>query len=149
MSLKQRLQDDMKTALRAKESTMLSTIRLAIAEIKRFETDKMRTEADDAQIIAILTKMVKQRKDSAKIYTEAQRIDLAEKELAEIEILNQYLPQMLSESDIQTEVHSIITQTGFSSPTQMGKIMSLLKTRLAGKADMREVNRIVKAILTK
>lgn len=149
MSLKQRLQDDMKTALRAKESTMLSTIRLAIAEIKRFETDKMRTEADDAQIIAILTKMVKQRKDSAKIYTEAQRIDLAEKELAEIEILNQYLPQMLSESDIQTEVHSIITQTGFSSPTQMGKIMSLLKTRLAGKADMGEVNRIVKAILTK
>lgn len=149
MSLKQRLQDDMKTALRAKESTMLSTIRLAIAEIKRFETDKMRTEADDAQIIAILTKMVKQRKDSAKIYTEAQRIDLAEKELAEIEILNRYLPQMLSESDIQTEVHSIITQTGFSSPTQMGKIMSLLKTRLAGKADMREVNRIVKAILTK
>lgn len=149
MSLKQRLQDDMKTALRAKESTMLSTIRLAIAEIKRFETDKMRTEADDAQIIAILTKMVKQRKDSAKIYTEAQRIDLAEKELAEIEILNRYLPQMLSESDIQTEVHSIITQTGFSSPTQMGKIMSLLKTRLAGKADMGEVNRIVKAILTK
>lgn len=149
MSLKQRLQDDMKTALRAKESTTLSTIRLAIAEIKRFETDKIRVDADDAQISAILTKMIKQRKDSAKIYTEAKRIDLAEKELAEIEILNRYLPQMLSENDIQAEVQAIIAQTGFSSPAEMGKIMSLLKTRLAGKADMGEVNRIVKAVLSK
>ncbi len=95
MSLKTQLTEDMKTAMRAKDQVSLSTIRLINAAIKQFEVDE-RTEADDAKVISILTKMVKQRKDSAKIYTEAGRQDLADKENAEIEILNRYLPQMMS-----------------------------------------------------
>ena len=95
MSLKTQLTEDMKTAMRAKDQVSLSTIRLINAAIKQFEVDE-RTEADDAKVISILTKMVKQRKDSAKIYAEAGRQDLADKENAEIEILNRYLPQMMS-----------------------------------------------------
>ena len=101
MSLKTQLTEDMKTAMRAKDQVSLSTIRLINAAIKQFEVDE-RTEADDAKVISILTKMVKQRKDSAKIYTEAGRQDLADKENAEIEILNCYLPQMMSAEEIKT-----------------------------------------------
>jgi len=105
MSLKTQLTEDMKTAMRAKDQVSLSTIRLINAAIKQFEVDE-RTEADDAKVISILTKMVKQRKDSAKIYTEAGRQDLADKENAEIEILNCYLPQMMSAEEIKTVVEA-------------------------------------------
>lgn len=147
MSLKTQLTEDMKTAMRAKDQVSLSTIRLINAAIKQFEVDE-RTEADDAKVISILTKMVKQRKDSAKIYTEAGRQDLADKENAEIEILNRYLPQMMSAEEIKTAVEAAVAETGASGMADMGKVMGVLKTRLAGKADMGEVNRILKAALT-
>ena len=147
MSLKTQLTEDMKTAMRAKDQVSLSTIRLINAAIKQFEVDE-RTEADDAKVISILTKMVKQRKDSAKIYTEAGRQDLADKENAEIEILNRYLPQMMSAEKIKTVVEAAIAETGASGMADMGKVMGVLKTRLAGKADMGEVNKVLKAALT-
>ena len=147
MSLKTQLTEDMKTAMRAKDQVSLSTIRLINAAIKQFEVDE-RTEADDAKVISILTKMVKQRKDSAKIYIEAGRQDLADKENAEIEILNRYLPQMMSAEEIKTVVEAVIAETGASGMADMGKVMGVLKTRLAGKADMGEVNKILKAALT-
>lgn len=147
MSLKTQLTEDMKTAMRAKDQVSLNTIRLINAAIKQFEVDE-RTEADDAKVISILTKMVKQRKDSAKIYTEAGRQDLADKENAEIEILNRYLPQMMSAEEIKTVVEAAIAETGASGMADMGKVMGVLKTRLAGKADMGEVNKILKAALT-
>lgn len=147
MSLKTQLTEDMKTAMRAKDQVSLSTIRLINAAIKQFEVDE-RTEADDTKVISILTKMVKQRKDSAKIYTEAGRQDLADKENAEIEILNRYLPQMMSAEEIKTVVEAVIAETGASGIADMGKVMGVLKTRLAGKADMGEVNKVLKAALT-
>ena len=147
MSLKTQLTEGMKTAMRAKDQVSLSTIRLINAAIKQFEVDE-RTEADDAKVISILTKMVKQRKDSAKIYTEAGRQDLADKENAEIEILNRYLPQMMSAEEIKTVVEAVIAETGASGMADMGKVMGVLKTRLAGKADMGEVNKVLKAALT-
>jgi len=147
MSLKTQLTEDMKTAMRAKDQVSLSTIRLINAAIKQFEVDE-RTEADDAKVISILTKMVKQRKDSAKIYTEAGRQDLADKENAEIEILNRSLPQMMSTEEIKTVVDAAIAETGASGMADMGKVMGVLKTRLAGKADMGEVNKVLKAALT-
>ena len=147
MSLKTQLTEDMKTAMRAKDQVSLSTIRLINAAIKQFEVDE-RTEADDTKVISILTKMVKQRKDSAKIYTEAGRQDLADKENAEIEILNRYLPQMMSAEEIKTVVEAAIVETSASGMADMGKVMGVLKTRLAGKADMSEVNKVLKAALT-
>lgn len=147
MSLKAQLTEDMKTAMRAKDQTTLSTIRLINAAIKQFEVDE-RTEADDGKVIAIITKMVKQRKDSANIYTEAGRQDLADKENAEIEILYRYLPQMMSAEEIRTAVETVIAMTGASSMADMGKAMGVLKTQLAGKADMGEVNKVLKAVLT-
>lgn len=147
MSLKTQLTEDMKTAMRAKDQVSLSTIRLINAAIKQFEVDE-RTEADDAKVISILTKMVKQRKDSAKIYTEAGRQDLADKENAEIEILNRYLPQMISAEEIKTAVEAAVAEIGASGMADMGKVMGVLKTRLAGKADMGEVNKVLKAALT-
>ena len=147
MNLKTRLQEDMKTAMRAKDQAALSTIRLANAAIKQFEVDE-RAEADDAKIIAILSKMIKQRKDSAKIYSEAGRSDLADKENAETAILQRYLPQMLSAEEIQAAVAEAVAETGATGNADMGKVMGLLKSRLAGKADMGEVNRAVKAALS-
>ena len=147
MSLKERLTEDMKTAMRAKDQVSLGTIRLINAAIKQFEVDE-RTEADDAKITAILTKMVKQRKDSAKIYAEAGRQDLADKENAEMEILYRYLPQMMSVEEIQAAVAAAVAQTGASGMADMGKVMGVLKTSLAGKADMGEVNKILKAVLS-
>ncbi|WP_416189174.1 GatB/YqeY domain-containing protein [Neisseria sp. CCUG17229] len=147
MSLKTQLTEDMKTAMKAKDQLSLSTIRLINAAVKQYEVDE-RVEADDEKVIAILTKMVKQRKDSAKIYAEADRYDLAQKEIDEIEVLNRYLPQMMSEEEIKTAVDTVITMTGATGMADMGKVMGVLKTQLAGKADMGEVNKILKAALT-
>ncbi|MCF7530433.1 GatB/YqeY domain-containing protein [Neisseria lisongii] len=147
MSLKAKLTEDMKTAMRAKDTLTLGTIRLINAAIKQYEVDE-RCEADDAKVTAILGKMLKQRKDSAKIYAEAGRSDLADKENAEIDVLNRYLPQMMSEDEIRNAVATVITMTGASSMADMGKVMGVLKTQLAGKADMGEVNKILKAALS-
>lgn len=147
MSLKARLAEDMKTAMRAKDSVTLSTVRLINAAVKQFEVDE-RTEADDAKVVAIITKMVKQRNDSAKIYADAGRSDLADKENAETEVLKRYLPQMMSAEEICTAVEAAVAETGAAGMADMGKVMGVLKTRLAGKADMGEVNKVLKAVLT-
>ena len=146
MTLKAQLTEDMKTAMKAKDQLSLSTIRLINAAIKQFEVDE-RVEADDAKVIAILTKMVKQRKDSAKIYADADRQDLADKENAEIEVLNRYLPQMMSAEEIAAVVTAAIAETGAAGMADMGKVMGVLKAKLAGKADMGEVNKVLKAAL--
>ncbi|MDK4685541.1 GatB/YqeY domain-containing protein [Kingella negevensis] len=147
MTLKAQLTADMKTAMKAKDSVTLSTIRLINTEIKQFEVDN-RAEVDDEKVTAIIMKMIKQRKDSAKIYTDANREDLAEKELAEIAVLQRYLPEMLSADAIAVEVAKAIAETGAAGMGDMGKVMGVLKTRLAGKADMGEVNKALKAALT-
>ena len=147
MSLKARLSEDMKNAMRAKDQLSLSTIRLINAAIKQYEVDE-RAEADDAKVITLITKMVKQRKDSAKIYTDAGRQDLADKENAEIEVINRYLPQMMSAAEIEQAVAAAVAQTGAAGMADMGKVMGVLKTSLAGKADMGEVNKILKAKLS-
>ncbi|MDO4998130.1 MAG: GatB/YqeY domain-containing protein [Neisseria sp.] len=147
MTLKQQLTEDMKTAMRAKDSVALSTIRLINASIKQFEVDEQ-TEADDTKVIAIISKMIKQRKDSSAIYAQASRDDLAQKELAEIAVLQNYLPAMLSAEEIVQAVQVAIAQTGANSMADMGKVMGVLKTQLAGKADMGEVNKILKTALS-
>lgn len=147
MTLKAKLTEDMKAAMKAKDSATLSTIRLVNAAIKQFEVDE-RTEADDAKVQAIIGKMIKQRKDSAKIYADAGRADLADKENAEIAVLQGYLPEMLSAEAIVAEVAKAVAETGASGMADMGKVMGLLKTRLAGKADMGEVNKALKAELS-
>ena len=147
MTLKAKLTEDMKAAMKAKDSATLSTIRLVNAAIKQFEVDE-RTEADDAKVQAIIGKMIKQRKDSAKIYADAGRADLADKENAEIAVLQGNLPEMLSAEAIAAEVAKAVAETGASGMADMGKVMGLLKTRLAGKADMGEVNKALKAELS-
>ena len=147
MTLKARLTEDMKTAMRAKDSVSLSTIRLVNAAIKQYEVDE-RNEADDARVVAILTKMIKQRKDSAQIYADAGRADLADKENAEIDVLNRYMPTMMSADEIQAAVAAAIADSGAAGIADMGKVMSLLKTRLAGQADMAAVSQVLKATLS-
>lgn len=147
MPLKQQLSEDMKTAMKAKDSLALSTIRLINAAIKQFEVDE-RAEADDAKITAILGKMIKQRKDSAKVYTDAGRQDLADKENAEIGVLNRYLPEMMSAEEIASAVQAAVAETGAAGMADIGKVMGVLKAKLAGKADMGEVNKAVKAVLS-
>ena len=147
MTLKAQLTEDMKTAMRAKDSASLSTIRLVNAAIKQYEVDE-RNEADDARVVAILTKMIKQRKDSAQIYVDAGRADLADKENAEIDILNRYMPAMMSADEIQAAVAAAIVDSGAAGMADMGKVMGLLKTRLAGQADMAAVSQVLKATLS-
>ena len=148
MTLKAKLTEDMKAAMRAKDQTALGTSRLINAAINQFEVDE-RTEADDARVAAILGKMIKQRKDSAKIYADAGRQDLADKENTEIEVLNRYLPEMLSEEEIAAAVAAVLSETGASGMADMGKVMGALNSRLAGKADMGVVNQAVKAALSR
>ena len=147
MTLKAQLTEDMKTAMRAKDSASLSTIRLVNAAIKQYEVDE-RNEADDARVVAILTKMIKQRKDSAQIYADAGRADLADKENAEINVLNRYMPAMMSADEIQAAVAAAIADSGAAGIADMGKVMGLLKTRLAGQADMAAVSQVLKAALS-
>lgn len=147
MNLKNQLHEDMKTALRGQDKLSLSTIRLANAAIKQFEVDE-RSEADDAQVRSILTKMIKQRKDSARIYAEAGRTDLAERENAEITVLMRYMPVMMSADAIQAAVTAAITDTGAAGMADMGKVMGALKTQLAGQADMAEISKILKTALS-
>lgn len=146
MTLKQRIYEDMKVAMKAKESLTLSTIRLINAEIKRVEVDE-RVEVDDARVVQIITKMVKQRKDSVNIYTEAGRTDLAEKEQAEIDILNRYLPKMMSTQEIESAVEQVVQEVGALGMADMGKVMNALREKLVGVADMGQVSVLVKSRL--
>jgi uncharacterized protein len=147
MSLKQKLQDDMKVALRNHDSATLSTIRMALAAVKQIEVDE-RVEVDDNRLTAIITKMVKQRKESVRMFNDGGRQDLAEKEQAEIDLLQQYLPNMLNPEEIEVEIKAAITATGASAPNDMGKVMGILKNKLSGKADMSEVSKKIKQLLS-
>jgi len=147
MSLKQQISDDMKAAMRAKEAERLATIRLLLAAMKQKEVDE-RIELDDAAIVGVLDKMIKQRKDSIAAFTQAGRQELADKEAAEITVLQAYLPQRLSAEEIAAEVKAIVAELGASGPGDMGKVMGAVKTRLAGKAEMGQVSAAVKAALS-
>jgi uncharacterized protein len=146
MSLKDQITDDMKAAMRAKDSERLGTIRLLTAAIKQKEVDE-RVELDDAAVVAVLDKMVKQRKDSITAFEQGGRADLAAKEAAELVVLQAYLPQRLSADEVAAEVRAIVTEIGAAGPGDMGKVMGVVKTRLAGKADMGQVSAAVKAAL--
>jgi hypothetical protein len=146
MSLKDQITDDMKAAMRAKDSERLGTIRLLTAAIKQKEVDE-RVELDDAAVVAVLDKMVKQRKDSITAFEQGGRADLAAKEAAELVVLQAYLPQRLSADEVAAEVRAIVAELGASGPGDMGKVMGVVKTRLAGKADMGQVSAAVKAAL--
>ncbi|NLP60068.1 GatB/YqeY domain-containing protein [Paraburkholderia sacchari] len=148
MSLKDRINDDMKAAMRARESERLATIRLLLAAIKQREVDE-RVTLDDAGITAVVDKMIKQRKDSISQFDAAGRADLVEKENAELQILSAYMPEQLSEAEIAAEVQAAVAQVGASGPQDMGKVMGVLKPKLAGRADMTAVSALVKAALAK
>ena len=143
MSMKQQLTDDMKAAMKGGDKHSLGVIRLINAAIKQREVDE-RIELDDAAVIAVLDKMVKQRRDSVTQYEAANREDLAAIERDEIAVIERYLPAKMGEAEIQAEINAAITQTGASSAADMGKLMGVLKPRLAGQADMGLVSALVK-----
>ena len=143
MSLKQRLTDDMKAAMKAGEKERLGTIRLMNAAIKQKEVDE-RIEVDDTQVLAILEKMMKQRKDSVSQFEAANREDLAVIERAEMAIIELYLPAKLGEAAVLAVIDAVIAEIGASSPADMGKVMGAVKPKLAGQADMGEVSRLIK-----
>ncbi|MBB2931305.1 MULTISPECIES: GatB/YqeY domain-containing protein [Paraburkholderia] len=148
MSLKDQINDDMKTAMRARESERLATIRLLLAAIKQREVDD-RVTLDDAGITAVIDKMIKQRKDSISQFEAAGRTDLVEKEAAELAVLTAYMPAQLSDAEIAAEVQAAVAQVGAAGPQDMGKVMGVLKPKLAGRADMTAVSGLVKAALSK
>jgi uncharacterized protein YqeY len=146
MGLKDQITEDMKTAMRAKDSARLGTIRLLMAAMKQKEVDE-RVELDDVAVIAIVDKLIKQRKDSVAAYLSANRQDLADVESAEMKVLEVYLPQRLSAEEITAAVQAIVAQVGASGPGDMGKVMGAVKAQLAGKADMGLVSAAVKHAL--
>lgn len=146
MTLKQRLTDDMKAAMKGGEKLRLGVIRLINAAIKQREVDE-RIVLDDAAVLSVLEKMLKQRRDSVGQYEAAGREDLAAVERAEMVVIEDYLPEKLDEAAVLAEVHAAIAQTGASGPADMGKLMGVLKPRLAGKADMGMVSSLVKKAL--
>ena len=148
MSLKEKLSEDMKAAMRAKESEKLATIRLINAAIKQREVDE-RVELGDDQVLAVIEKMIKQRKDSITQFEAGGRQDLADKEKSEITVLAAYMPAQMSEAEVQAEVAAAVVQSGASGPQDMGKVMAVLKPKLAGRADMTAVSGLVKAALAK
>lgn len=147
MSLKDQITDDMKTAMRAKDAPRLLTIRGLLAALKQREVDE-RIELDDAAVVAIVDKLVKQRKDSMTQFAAGGRTDLVEKEAAELSVLEGYLPQRMGADEIATEVAAVVAELGASGPGDMGKVMAAVKGRLAGKADMSLVSAAVKNALT-
>ncbi len=146
MSLKDQITEDMKTAMRAKDMARLGTIRLLQAAMKQNEVDE-RITLDDAAVVAIVDKLIKQRKDSIAAFEGAGRQDLADQEKAEMAVLQVYLPARLSAEEVAAEVKAIVAELGAKGPGDMGKVMGAVKTRLAGKADMGEVSAAVKAAL--
>lgn len=146
MSLKDQITEDMKTAMRAKDSERLGTIRLLLSAMKQKEVDE-RVVLDDAMVVAIVDKLIKQRKDSIDAFKKAERADLADKEEAEMKVLQTYLPQRMSAEEVLSEVKAIVAELGASGPGDMGKVMGVVKTKLAGKAEMGTVSAAVKAAL--
>jgi len=148
MGLKEQITEDMKNAMRAKETAKLGTIRLITAAMKQKEVDE-RVELTDTLILAIIEKMIKQRKDSITQFEAGGRQDLADIEKAELVILNAYMPASLSEAEVQAEVAAAVAASGAAGPQDMGKVMAIVKPKLAGRADMTVVSAMVKAALTK
>ncbi|MBL8472289.1 MAG: GatB/YqeY domain-containing protein [Rhodocyclaceae bacterium] len=147
MSLKQRITDDMKAAMKARETARLGAIRLLLAAMKQREVDE-RVELDDAAVLAIIDKMLKQRRDSIAQYDSAGRKDLADAERFELSVLSAYMPQQLSAAEIEAAVVAAIAESGAAGPADMRKVMEILKPRVAGRADMGKVSALVKARLT-
>lgn len=148
MSLKQQIHEDMKSAMRARDAARLSAIRLLMAAIKQCEVDD-RIELDDAAVVAVIDKMLKQRRDSISQYEAAKRQDLADAEKAEIAVLSAYMPKALSAEEVAAEIAAAITQTGAAAPSDIGKVMGVLKGKLAGRTDMSQVSGLVKQALSK
>ena len=148
MSLKQQITEDMKAAMRAKETARLGAIRLLLAAMKQREVDE-RIELTDADVVAIIEKMLKQRRDSISQYKAANRQDLVDVEEFEVSVLQTYMPQQLSEAEIVSAIAEAIAATGAAGPQDMGKVMGVVKPKLAGRADMGKVSGLIKAQLTK
>lgn len=148
MSLKQQISEDMKTAMRAKDTARLSAIRLLLAALKQREVDE-RIELTDSDVLSIIDKMMKQRRDSVSQYEAAARQDLADVEKFEMSVLQGYMPQQLSEAEIDTAITQAITASGAASAQDMGKVMAILKPQLAGRADIGRVSGLVKVRLSK
>ena len=148
MSLKQQITEDMKTAMRAKETARLGAIRLLLSAMKQREVDE-RIELTDADIVAIIEKMLKQRRDSISQYEAAKRQDLADVEKFEVTVLQGYMPQQFSEAEITSAIAEVIAATGAAGPQDMGKVMAAIKPQLAGRADMGKVSGLIKAQLSK
>ncbi|HEX9183760.1 MAG TPA: GatB/YqeY domain-containing protein [Burkholderiales bacterium] len=146
MTLKERIQEDMKAAMRAKDQARLSAVRLLLAAMKQKEVDE-RIELADADVLGIIDKMVKQRRESIAQYEKASRQDLADQEKFEIGVLQAYLPQQMGEAEIGQAIAAAVAESGASGVKDMGKVMALLKARLAGRADMGKVSGLVKAKL--
>jgi uncharacterized protein YqeY len=147
MSLKEQITEDMKTAMRAKDAGKLGTIRLILAEIKRKEVDE-RIELNDAQTLQIIEKMIKQRKDSISQFEAGNRADLADIEKAELVVLAAYMPAGLSDAEVAAEVAAAVAASGAAGPQDMGKVMAIVKPKLAGRADMTVVSALVKKALS-
>ena len=145
-TLKERITEDMKAAMRAKDADRLGAIRMLTAAIKQKEVDE-RVDLDDAAVVGIVDKLLKQRRDSIEAFEKAGRQDLADKEKAEVTVLQAYLPARLSAAEVQAEVKAIVAELGATGPGDMGKVMGAAKQRLAGKADMGQVSAAVKAAL--
>ena len=146
MSLKARLQDDVKQAMRAREKDRLSALRMIQAEVSQFEVDERR-EADDDTVLAILNRMLKQRRDSIDQYQKGGREDLAEREAAEVAIIEEYMPEPLDAAALDQLVQEAIAETGAAAPGDMGKVMGVLKPRVFGRADMGQVSQKVRSAL--
>ncbi|EHR72485.1 hypothetical protein BurJ1DRAFT_3680 [Burkholderiales bacterium JOSHI_001] len=147
-SLKDRITEDMKAAMRAKEPDRLGTIRMLLAAIKQREVDE-RIALDDLAVVGVVDKLIKQRKDSIAAFQQAGRDDLVAKESAEVVVLNAYLPARLSADEVAAEIATLVAELGATGPGDMGKVMGAAKARLAGKADMGQVSAAVKAALSK
>lgn len=148
MSLKDRITEDMKSAMKAKEADRLGTIRMLLAAVKQKEVDE-RIAVDDTVLVGIVDKLIKQRKDSIAAFQQAGRTDLVDKEAAEVRVLEAYLPQRLSADEIATQVQALVTELGASGPGDMGRVMGAAKQRFAGQADMGLVSAAVKQALSK
>jgi uncharacterized protein YqeY len=147
MPLKLRINEDMKTAMRAKDSARLGAIRLLMAAMKQREVDE-RIDLDDAGVIAVIEKMLKQRKDSITQYEAAKRQDLADAEKFEVEVLMAYMPQALSAAEVEAIINKALADSGAKAPSEMGKVIALIKPQVAGRADMGEISKLVKAKLS-
>jgi uncharacterized protein YqeY len=146
MSLKARITEDMKSAMRARETERLATIRLLLAAIKQKEVDE-RIELDDGAVIGVVDKLIKQRKDSIEAFRKAERHDLADKEQAEMQVLQAYLPARMNAQELAQAVAAIVAELGAKGPGDMGRVMAAVKAQLSGKADMGQVSAAVKSAL--